>query len=132
MKKRLFNSIFFGLFLILIYGCSESAEVTPDEQRDYWSQDYQKFKVNFESTINVMAPKFASIEKTDFEINENYDEICFLKSKKYILKNKGEKIHSFDIEKMYVDNDFCVNPIGGMITLRIECKGDSANVSIWE
>jgi len=89
------------------------------------------FKSDFIFSVERMASDFGSIRRSKFEINSDYDEVCFLKTKGVILKENSQEKYSFNVSLMDVESDFCLKPDNKKIELRIEGMGDHSKVSVW-
>ena len=118
------------LILISLIVYNGFVEIGPKPESEHMSE-INAFEVDFESSVKVLAQDFGSVRKSKFEINSDYDEICFLKSKNVVLKNNNEEKYSFEIDLMTVESNFCLKTDNKMIELRIEGMGNYSKVSKW-
>jgi len=118
------------LVLISLIVYNGFVEIGPKPESEDMPQ-INAFETDFGYSVKVLAQDFASIRRSKFEINSDYDEVCFLKTKKVLLKDNSQEKYSFNVSLMDVESDFCLKPVDNEIEIRIEGRGDYAKVSIW-
>ncbi|MBW3002394.1 hypothetical protein KY338_04500 [Candidatus Woesearchaeota archaeon] len=125
MKKIAIIILF--IMSLLLCGCSEKAETT--ELLD-WSKniDIIDFISSLQSIVDANAHDYGSMQIKEFNVPYAVDEVCFA-SNKVLLKHGTQEVYPFDVNLLEVESDFCTTPTDGKIKLKIEGKGNYAQVS---
>lgn len=113
-----------------------------------------KFKNDMVNAIESISSDFGSIKRKELQLCAGYSKVCFVESfespnipgnidpiiKDSILSSTGRNVflvenlakESFYAGKISVDPDvFCINAVNSKINLKLEGKGNHAEISQW-
>jgi multidrug efflux pump subunit AcrB len=87
-----------------------------------------QFDVAIKSDINRLSTENQLIRTYTYAIDLKYNEVCF-KDGEVIVKGNDEDNYLIEIDKLKVNNPFCLNTMDGNIEVILEGLGDSTSVS---
>ncbi|MBW3022032.1 hypothetical protein KY328_03860 [Candidatus Woesearchaeota archaeon] len=124
MNKIIFVFTMSMLLMVFLTGCGEDSMAKMTEELAL-----AKFESSFVNDVGSIAYDFGYTRIVEYYIPIGYDEVCFSMDGMVTLKSSKEH-HSFNVELMRIDEDFCVKTLDYGLKLRIEGKGDHAQVSL--
>jgi hypothetical protein len=111
---------------ILFLGYKNLVSFSPHSSRNIVSIEY--FEEEAVSHITSISNDYGSMRIHNLKLNSNYHEVCFT-NKRVVAKGTDVSDHVIDLDVLKVDNDFCLEPVDGIIKIKVEGFGNSTLVS---